>query len=586
MHPTLIEDLTAKSFIKARSSEAFSLTFPQLFSLARMGTAADAPGVLPSGRLRGAFFQRFWNPSSGAEAPARRESAEGVQPHASPATPGAGLVQDDSKKAPDTNSVAGESVHQHTNGIASGHHGEMAVWCPAGSQPGYSPAVPQGYMYITTHRDGHSLTTTQGDRKPNHQLSREVEPEHEPDYISDETFQKMMEDVKTQDGKYLAMTAYGAVPLPEQMVQKIPEKFVTKPLIQEREVFVAKKEHCTRVMERDYTQFEHRFIEVPQSLVVDKIKAIDDVKIIEIPHFKYTPVVEDKIVEIPQGIKYVEVPIEVPCRMPPRVVPVPKPHIVERIIETTKPVVQERIVEVPEVIKKKVPQIVTKEIPYMVPRYVEKVIEVPYQPGQDIPEPQGSQMMFIPQPPKLLMRHSQMEGTSVEAPQHSRSGPGVAGTPGFPALDSDDGDHFQNATTHCCDYTNGSVQAPFMTYNQTESGPILHPVHIFHHPGQSDVQQSSYQTQRLYFGTDPTGADQVRSVPHTTVQYMTSDVVREMQAGGQGEGTQHVFSQHAYSHIAEPREGTLGQNTFNSYTTTSQSSDIQAPTLVSAVSAE
>lgn len=124
--------------------------------------------------------------------------------------------------------------------------------------------------------------------------------------------------------------------------------------IQEREVFVLKQEHCDRVTEREYTQFQHTFIDVPKTLVVDKIKTIDDVQIIEVPHFKYTPVVEDKVVEIPQGIKYVEVPIEIPCRMPPRVVPVPKPHIVERVIETTKPVVQEKVIEIPNVVAKKV----------------------------------------------------------------------------------------------------------------------------------------------------------------------------------------------------------------------------------------
>lgn len=128
------------------------------------------------------------------------------------------------------------------------------------------------------------------------------------DFVSDEGFEKILSGFKGGDGKFLAMTAYGAVPLPDKMLEAIPDKFVTKPLIQEREVFVLKQEQLRRVTERDYTQFEHRFVDVPQTLSVDKVEAIDNVKIIEVPHFRYKPVVEDKIIEVPQGIKFVEVP--------------------------------------------------------------------------------------------------------------------------------------------------------------------------------------------------------------------------------------------------------------------------------------
>lgn len=281
------------------------------------------------------------------------------------------------------------------------------------------PYEPQGYMHILPREDqswrqglvgAESERVDETQQLPGEGEQRIAEQAHGPpagDYVSDEDFEKLVGDFRGGDGKFLAMTAYGAVPLPEQMLHSIPEKFVTRPLIQEREVFVLKQDHCTRLTERDYTQFEHRFVDVPKCLVVDKIKAVDDVKIIEVPHFKYKPVVEDKIVEIPHGIKYVEVPIEVPCRMPPRIVPVPKPHFVERIVETTKPVVQEKIIEIPEVVRKKVPKIVTKDIPYVVPRYVEKIVEVPYEPGQQLPDPQGAQMMSIPKPPPLPARPPQ-----------------------------------------------------------------------------------------------------------------------------------------------------------------------------------
>lgn len=38
-------------------------------------------------------------------------------------------------------------------------------------------------------------------------------------------------------------------------------------------------------------------------------------------------------------------------------------------------------------VQMQVPRIVMKDIPYIVPRYVEKIIEVPYQPGQKLPAP-------------------------------------------------------------------------------------------------------------------------------------------------------------------------------------------------------
>lgn len=51
-------------------------------------------------------------------------------------------------------------------------------------------------------------------------------------FVTDEAFEKMAGEFKGNDGKFLAMTAYGAVPLPDQMIQSVPEKFVTKPVIQ------------------------------------------------------------------------------------------------------------------------------------------------------------------------------------------------------------------------------------------------------------------------------------------------------------------------------------------------------------------
>ncbi|XP_053990692.1 uncharacterized protein LOC128882893 [Hylaeus volcanicus] len=221
------------------------------------------------------------------------------------------------------------------------------------------------------------------------------------EYVTEDAFQKIHSEFKGENGKFLAMTAYGAVPLPEEMMKKIPEKFVIKPIIEEREVFVNKQEAITRVSEKEFTQYTHKFSDIDKIIYVDKIKPIDDVTIVEVPFFKYKPIVEEKIVEVPCGIKYVEVPIEIPCRIPPRIVPVGKEHFVERIIEASKPVVQEKIVEVQEVVHKKVPKVVIKEIPYIVPRYVEKIIEVPYKLENQLQNVQGVQMTRIPTPPPL-----------------------------------------------------------------------------------------------------------------------------------------------------------------------------------------
>lgn len=106
------------------------------------------------------------------------------------------------------------------------------------------PYEPQGYMHILPREDqswrdkllktGLDHPTELGDLQEQEE-ELIAEQTHGPpagDYVSDEAFEKLVEDFRGGDGKFLAMTAYGAVPLPEQMLQSIPEKFVTKPLVQ------------------------------------------------------------------------------------------------------------------------------------------------------------------------------------------------------------------------------------------------------------------------------------------------------------------------------------------------------------------
>lgn len=176
------------------------------------------------------------------------------------------------------------------------------------------------------------------------------------------------------------MTALGPMPLPPEIRRRIPEKFVARPIIEEREIYIAKKEVQERTIEVPHVHYEHKFAEVARSLKIKKIVPTITEVVKEVPREVYKPVIEEKVIEVPQGVKYVEVPVEVPCLYPPKIVPRPKVQVVERVVETIKPVVKEKVIEVPQTVVKQVPKIKTVEVPYYVPRYVEKVIEVPYQP--------------------------------------------------------------------------------------------------------------------------------------------------------------------------------------------------------------
>ncbi|CDJ48566.1 inner membrane complex protein IMC3, putative [Eimeria brunetti] len=176
------------------------------------------------------------------------------------------------------------------------------------------------------------------------------------------------------------MTALGPMPLPAEIRRRIPEKFVARPIIEEREIYIAKKEVQERTIEVPHVHYEHKFAEVAKSLKIKKIVPTIKEVIKEVPREVYKPVIEEKVIEVPQGVKYVEVPVEVPCLYPPKIVPRPKVQVVERIVETVRPVVQEKVVQVPQTVVKQIPKIKTVQVPYYVPRYVEKIIEVPYQP--------------------------------------------------------------------------------------------------------------------------------------------------------------------------------------------------------------
>lgn len=180
------------------------------------------------------------------------------------------------------------------------------------------------------------------------------------------------------------MTALGPLPLPEEFINNIPEKFVAKPIIEEREIYVSKKERKQREVEVPHVQYEHTFKNIRKQFQVSKLIPTVSEVIKEVPKEILKPVIEEKIIEVPQGVKYVEVPVEVPCLYPPKIVPKVVTQYVERIVETVKPIVQEKIIEVPQTVIKQIPKIKTVEVPYFVPRYVEKIVEVPFRPNGDM----------------------------------------------------------------------------------------------------------------------------------------------------------------------------------------------------------
>ncbi|VWU52046.1 inner membrane complex protein 1h, putative [Hepatocystis sp. ex Piliocolobus tephrosceles] len=197
-----------------------------------------------------------------------------------------------------------------------------------------------------------------------------------------------LDERTTNEGSYprKVMTILGPLPLPEEFKKNIPEKFVAKPIVEEREIYVSKKERKQREIEVPHVKYEHTFEKIKRTLNIKKLVPSVTHMVKEMPKEVLKPVIEEKIIEVPQGIKYVEVPVEVPCLYPPKIVPKVVTQYVERIVETIKPVVQEKIIEVPQTVVKQVPKIKTVEVPYYVPRYVEKIVEVPFKPNGEMPK--------------------------------------------------------------------------------------------------------------------------------------------------------------------------------------------------------
>lgn len=60
-----------------------------------------------------------------------------------------------------------------------------------------------------------------------------------------------------------------------------------------------KQSERVRLAQRDFTQFDHLFVPVEKRVDVEKLDIKQKVEVIEVPHFNYQPIYEDKIVEVP-----------------------------------------------------------------------------------------------------------------------------------------------------------------------------------------------------------------------------------------------------------------------------------------------
>eukprot|EP01054_Gregarina_sp_Poly1_P002746 Gregarina_sp_Poly_1__2745@NODE_175_length_12037_cov_139_596324_g155_i0_p3_GENE_NODE_175_length_12037_cov_139_596324_g155_i0NODE_175_length_12037_cov_139_596324_g155_i0_p3_ORF_typecomplete_len714_score97_44IMCp/PF12314_8/39IMCp/PF12314_8/5_9IMCp/PF12314_8/1_5_NODE_175_length_12037_cov_139_596324_g155_i0945311594 len=298
--------------------------------------------------------------------------------------------QDDGRQrwaelAPDQHDLAGSNYTRMVD-----HREETGLIPPLPADPlparGRAPVYyePQGYVEVNASGAADRLE----DLPPGSQ------------YVTSDQFERFANNFKRDDGKFVAMTAYGAVPVPDELMKDVPERFITRPIFEEKETFVMKKKRHDRVTEKPFTQHQHHFVEVVKKGVVDKVIPAGEQKKVVIPRYFYKAIVAENIIEVPQGTKYTETAIDVHMRHPPKLVPVRKAIVVQRNIECTKPVVQEKIIERPKIVKRSVPQVVTKEIPFIVPKYVEKIVEVPFRPGMQLPPQTGEIKTNLPSTPQ------------------------------------------------------------------------------------------------------------------------------------------------------------------------------------------
>lgn len=118
-------------------------------------------------------------------------------------------------------------------------------------------------------------------------------------------FEKMLDALKQDDGQFVAMTAYGAVPVPQELMENVPEKFLEVPQYEEHETFVLKTKNHDRTTERDFTQYTHHFVESVKKGKIDKLVPSGEKKEVVIPRYHYKAVIAENVLEVPQVKKFV-----------------------------------------------------------------------------------------------------------------------------------------------------------------------------------------------------------------------------------------------------------------------------------------
>merc|ERR1712226_702401 len=149
----------------------------------------------------------------------------------------------------------------------------------------------------------------------------------------------------------------------------VPDYFRTPNTVEDRDIYIEKNEYETKVLEVPYIQYVHEVQAVPISVTVQRLNKKETSANHTITRKKPTAAMSEKRVPIPQGVRTVEVPMEVECDYPPTLKYVDKTINVNRKTVVEKPVVKENIIEVPTEIERPVEVIKENIIYHKVPKF-------------------------------------------------------------------------------------------------------------------------------------------------------------------------------------------------------------------------
>eukprot|EP01053_Blabericola_migrator_P008101 Blabericola_migrator_1__8100@NODE_416_length_8706_cov_42_211136_g328_i0_p2_GENE_NODE_416_length_8706_cov_42_211136_g328_i0NODE_416_length_8706_cov_42_211136_g328_i0_p2_ORF_typecomplete_len724_score152_07IMCp/PF12314_8/93IMCp/PF12314_8/0_34IMCp/PF12314_8/0_02_NODE_416_length_8706_cov_42_211136_g328_i014863657 len=445
------------------------------------------------------------------------------------------------------------SAAQYTRIVDTGEESGLHPPLPKDPLParGRAPVYfePQGFVEV----DSRAAAPTRDEND----IGLPVHPGQQ--YVTGDQFENFAKNFKREDGRYVAMTAYGAVPVPDDVLKEIPDRFISNPLFESSDTFIPNVSRHDRITEKPYTQHQHSFVEVVKRGNIDKLIPAGEEKKIVIPRYVYKAIVAENVIEVPQGTKYTETPIDVHMRYPPKIVPVRKAIVVQRNIECTKPVVQEKIIEVPKIVKKNVPKTVIKEIPFIVPKYVEKIIEVPFKPGMQLPPPTGEIHTDIPGTPMGAFaggHYTRTPGYGGVTPNGARS-PMPAGSPMM--YQQGEGIYFEQGVggtpgvSNMC-WLGNSSHSPiqFMGEGGIGAGARLEGETLFFGPASGNQPQTVYippgvkELKFPYEAKIDVSIVQADEVPANTAQ-LAQNAAAGLQPGHQYDGQQFVHGSDQYA---------------------------------------